>query len=155
MKSPKFASSVLVILILMISVSGSAATAFQKSGEKPDPSRMRVMTFNIRYNNPGDQENAWPNRKKMAASMFRFHHVDLVGVQEALQGQIDDLAALLPEYGWVGVGRDDGKSRGEFSAIFYRKDRYTALENSTFWLSETPETVGSKGWDGFAIARVR
>ncbi|HXG63584.1 MAG TPA: endonuclease/exonuclease/phosphatase family protein [Blastocatellia bacterium] len=105
------------------------------------------MSFNIRYNNPGDGQNAWPQRKRMVASMFRFHRADLVGVQEALKDQIDDLETLLPEYGWCGVGRSDGKLGGEFSAIFYHKGRFDLLESSTFWLSETPQVAGSKGWD--------
>ncbi len=119
----------------------------------PDDARVRVMTFNIRYDNPNDGENAWPRRKEMVASMIRFHHADLVGVQEALRGQIDALAGLLPEYAWFGVGRDDGRDKGEFSAIFYRRDRFTRLDGQTFWLSETPEVIGSKSWDA-AITRV-
>ncbi len=114
---------------------------------------LRVMSFNIRYNNPRDSANAWPNRKDMAASMIRFHHADLAGLQEALKGQIDDLVERLPEYGWFGVGRDDAKEEGEFSAIFYRRDRFELLEESTFWLSEEPEVIGSKGWDA-AITRI-
>jgi len=104
------------------------------------------MTFNIRYDEPRDKENAWPNRKELVASMIRFHHADLVGVQEALERQMRDLEKLLPEYSWVGVGRDDGKAGGEFSAILYRKARFSNLESSTFWLSETPDVPG-KGWD--------
>ncbi len=107
---------------------------------------VRVMTFNIRYDNPGDGDDAWPHRKDMAASMIRFHDTDVAGVQEALRGQLDDLASRLPEYAWFGVGRDDGRDAGEFSAIFYRTDRLELLDESTFWLSETPEKPGM-GWD--------
>ena len=114
---------------------------------------LRVMSFNIRYNTARDSANAWPHRKDMAASMIRFHHADLAGLQEALKGQIDDLVERLPGYGWFGVGRDDGREKGEFSAIFYRKDRFELLEESTFWLSEEPEVIGSKGWDA-AITRI-
>ena len=110
------------------------------------------MTFNIRYDEPLDKENAWPHRKELVASMIRFHQADLVGVQEALERQMSDLEKLLPDYAWVGVGRDDGKSAGEFSAIMYRKARFSRFESSTFWLSETPD-VPSKGWDA-AYARV-
>ncbi len=110
------------------------------------------MTFNIRYDEPQDKENAWPNRKELVASMIRFHHADLVGVQEALASQLRDLEKLLPEYSWVGVGRTDGKAAGEFSAILYRRSRFKQLESSTFWLSETPE-VSSKGWDA-ALPRI-
>jgi endonuclease/exonuclease/phosphatase family metal-dependent hydrolase len=110
------------------------------------------MSFNIRYDEPRDKENAWPNRKELVAALIRFHHADLVGVQEALKGQLDDLNSLLPEYGWVGVGRSDGKAGGEFSAILFRKDRFNPLESSTFWLSLTPN-VPSKGWDA-ALPRI-
>ena len=114
---------------------------------------LRVMSFNVRYNTPSDSANAWPYRKDLAASMIRFHHADLAGLQEALKGQIDDLVERLPGYGWFGVGRDDGQEQGEFSAIFYRRDRFEPLEGSTFWLSEKPDSVGSKGWDA-AITRI-
>ena len=104
------------------------------------------MTFNIRLNLASDGPNAWPHRKEAVASMIRFHDADLVGLQEALPEQLEDLDALLPGYGRFGVGRA-ADLRGEFSAILYRKDRLEILEQDTFWLSETPEVAGSKGWD--------
>ena len=107
---------------------------------------IRVMTFNIRLNSPRDGLNQWVNRREFAASMIRFHRADIAGLQEALKGQVDDLGALLPEYGWFGVGRDDGREAGEYMAVFYRKDRFQVMEQSTFWLSETPEHV-TRGWD--------
>ena len=82
-----------------------------------DVRSLRVMTFNIRYNEPRDKENAWPNRKEKAAGVIRFHKADLVGVQEALVGQLKDLEALLPDFAWCGVGRDDGRDKARFSAI--------------------------------------
>ena len=114
---------------------------------------LRVMTFNLRYDNAGDGPNAWPNRKAWVAQLIRFHDADAVGVQEALAGMLADLDTLLPEYSRVGVGRTDGKAAGEFSAILYKRDRLEALESHTFWLSPTPEVVGSKGWDA-ALERV-
>lgn len=104
------------------------------------------MTFNIRYNEPKDGVNAWTNRKTKVADVIRFHKADLIGVQEAQYNQLKDLEELLPDFAWRGVGRD-GANEGEFSAILYRKSRFRSLENQTFWLSETPEKVGSKGWD--------
>ncbi|MDQ3322540.1 MAG: endonuclease/exonuclease/phosphatase family protein [Acidobacteriota bacterium] len=104
------------------------------------------MTFNIRYNEPRDGVNAWANRKTRVADVIRFHKADLIGVQEAQNNQLKDLEKLLPDFAWRGVGRD-GDNNGEFSAILYRKSRFKLLENQTFWLSETPEKVGSKGWD--------
>ena len=114
---------------------------------------LRVMTFNIRYNNPNDGEHAWPNRKERVGSLIRFHQADLIGMQEVLKNQIDDLESLLPGYSWTGVGRDDGKEAGEFSPIFYRTDRFQLTDNGTFWLSETPNVIGSKSWDA-AITRI-
>lgn len=107
---------------------------------------LRVMTFNIRYDNPEDGENAWVHRRDHVVSMIRFHKADVVGLQEALAGQLDYLASRLPEFNWLGVGRDDGNREGEFTAIFYRKDRLTSTRDSTFWCSETPGRPGL-GWD--------
>ncbi len=114
---------------------------------------LRVMSFNIRYDNPRDSGNAWPNRKDWVAALVRFHGADVVGVQEALAHMLTDLDARLPGFARVGVGRADGRTNGEFSAIFYRTDRLALLDSGTFWLSPTPEVAGSKGWDA-AIERV-
>ena len=114
---------------------------------------IRVMTFNIRYDEPRDGVNAWPNRKEKVASVIRFHKADLVGVQEALLRQLKDLEGLLKDFAWCGAGRDDGKEKGEFSAILYRKSRFKLLDTRTTWLSETPLVPGSKGW-GANYARI-
>jgi endonuclease/exonuclease/phosphatase family metal-dependent hydrolase len=107
---------------------------------------LRVMTFNIRYDNPDDGENAWPHRKDFVASTIRLHLADVVGVQEALEHQLEDLMEMVPEMSWVGTGRNaDGG--GEFSAILYSSERLEVLEHDTFWLSETPDVPGSQSWD--------
>lgn len=139
-------------LIALLIVLGLLTAGAAKASQSKAPTYIRVMSFNIRYDEPRDGVNAWPNRKKLVASLIRFHHVDIIGVQEALKGQLDDLSALLPEYAWLGVGRGDGKSAGEFSAILYLRSRFKSLESSTFWLSETPD-VPSKGWDA-ALPRI-
>ena len=108
---------------------------------------LNVMTFNIRYSTLSDSQNAWPYRKEFAASEILFHQVHVLGVQEALQSQMDDLQARLKAYKHIGVGRDDGKQKGEYSAIFYDTTRLQQLQSSTFWLSEDPTAVGKKGWD--------
>ncbi len=138
----------IAILILLFSLpfvfctqGHNTRTAFSE-----DDAALRVMTFNIRQNVPADGQNAWPHRKTYAASMIRFHKADLAGLQEVLRNQLDDLTQLLPEYGWFGVGRDDGKDAGEFMTIFYRKDRVQVLEQQTFWLAETTDKP-VKGWD--------
>ncbi|MEX0939608.1 MAG: endonuclease/exonuclease/phosphatase family protein [Pirellulales bacterium] len=133
-----------VILALAI-LAGVWQSARAQEAERSSAEPLRVMTFNIRYNNPGDGENAWPHRKQHAASMIRFHKADVVGLQEALQDQLDDLAAELPQFAWCGVGRDDGKRAGEFSAIGYRTERLELLDSSTFWYSPTPDEP-SRAW---------
>ena len=114
--------------------------------------QVNVMTFNIRYNNPGDGADAWPHRKDMVADVIR-KQADIAGLQEAQFDQIEDLEKRLPNFKWYGVGRDDGKKKGEFCPIFYRADRFEVLQKQTLWLSETPEVPGSKGWDT-AITRL-
>lgn len=114
---------------------------------------LNVMTFNIRFNNPKDSANAWPNRKDYAASQVLFHHTHILGVQEALNDQILDLQDRLKQYKYIGVGREDGKTKGEYSAIFYDTTRLRLLEGSTFWLSENPTVVGKAGWDA-ALPRI-
>ncbi len=114
---------------------------------------LNVISFNIRYDNPDDGPNAWPNRKSLAAGVFRDRRVDVAGLQEALIEQIRDLEAALPEYAWTGVGRADGRERGEFSPIFYDKNKLVLSDHGTFWLSETPEVPGSIHWDN-AITRI-
>jgi len=108
--------------------------------------QMNIVTFNIRFNNPGDGINAWPNRIEMVTGLLRFHEADIFGMQEALIGQIEDIQKELPEYQWFGTGRDDGKEAGEFSPIFYNTEKFILIENGQFWLSETPEKPGL-GWD--------
>jgi len=111
-----------------------------------------VASYNIRFNNPKDGINAWPNRKDMVKSLVRYHGFDLFGVQEALRGQLNDLAEMN-EFAFLGKGRDDGKEAGEHSAIFYKKDRFNVLDSGDFWLSETPDKPG-KGWDATCCNRI-
>lgn len=111
-----------------------------------------VGTYNVRYNTPNDGINAWPNRKEDVKALIRYHEFDIFGVQEALRGQLNDIAEL-PEFAFFGAGRDDGKEAGEHSAIFYKKDRFKVQESGNFWLSETPEKP-SKGWDAKCCNRI-
>lgn len=145
-----FMKKILLTIVTIVFLISSADFSFSQN--KNDKS-VRVMTFNIKYNEPRDGENAWEFRKQKVADVIRFHKADLVGVQEALVGQLKDLETLLPDFAWCGAGRTDGKTSGEFSAILYRKDRFKLLETNTFWLSETPAQAGSKSWDA-AITRI-
>lgn len=119
----------------------------------PAQQPVRVMTFNIRLNTASDSLNAWPYRKDLVASQILFHQIELLGVQEALHDQMLDLQQRLPQYKTVGGGRDDGQTKGEYSAIFYDTTRLQLLANDMFWLSETPTAIGLKGWDA-AITRI-
>ena len=107
---------------------------------------LSVMTYNIKLDYPKEGENSWTNRKPFFINLIKFHEPDIFGVQEALPNQMKDMDSLLPQYGFVGVGRDNGKDEGEYSAIFYNKEKFKVLKSSTFWLSQTPDQV-SMGWD--------
>lgn len=107
-----------------------------------------VMTYNIRYDNPDDSLNNWKYRKERVANSILFYDADILGTQEVLHNQMEDLRESLPGYESIGVGREDGKEKGEYSALFYKKSRFSVIDAGYFWLSETPDVAGSKGWDG-------
>lgn len=114
---------------------------------KDSDAQLNVMSYNIRYDNPGDKDNQWKFRRDLAAGLVRFHDTDVFGAQEVLHNQLMDLMDRLPEFGYVGVGREDGKTKGEYAPIFYRKDRFSVEKSGNFWLSEDIDAVGQKGWD--------
>lgn len=130
--------AILLIFLLFVSVTSSAQN-------------LKLITYNIRYDNPNDGENAWPNRKEYLFSQLAFYEPDVLGIQEALPHQVTEMASALSSYTYVGTARD-GAGKGESSNIFYKKDRFQLLQHNTFWLSETPEKI-SKGWDA-ALNRV-
>lgn len=110
---------------------------------------LNVASFNIRLNSKKDykKHNGWNERKQYVCDLINLEAFDVFGVQEARKPQLNNMLAMLPDYEYIGVGRDDGKSRGEFCPVFYRKDKFKMLNGGTFWLSETPDEV-SRGWDG-------
>lgn len=114
---------------------------------------VNVMTYNIRLDTKADGINEWSNRIEKVSGLIKEYNPDLLGVQEALHKQMMDLKSNLTEYDFVGVGRDDGKEKGEYSALFYKKDKFEVIAQNTFWLSETPTIPGSKSWDA-AITRI-
>lgn len=114
---------------------------------------LSVMTFNIRYGTANDGENRWERRQGLVLGIIAERDADVVGLQEALAFQIDEITAAHPGYGVIGVGRDDGRTRGEQAAILYRTERFAVDASGTFWLSDTPEVVASKSW-GNGITRV-
>jgi endonuclease/exonuclease/phosphatase family metal-dependent hydrolase len=145
-------ASVCLVLVVGCRVPASSHAVVDPASRAP-ALPLRIMTFNVRYDTPSDGANAWPHRRDWVAALIRFHAPDAVGVQEALAHMLSDLDARLPGFARVGVGRADGGTRGEFSAILYQTDRLELLDSGTFWLSPTPEVAGSKGWDA-AIERI-
>jgi endonuclease/exonuclease/phosphatase family metal-dependent hydrolase len=116
------------------------------------PSVIRVMTYNIRFDNPGDGVNRWGNRREALLNQIRFHNPDIICIQEGLHNQVEQITGNLSVYKMRGKGRDDGATGGEYSAVFFRDDRFEALADSTFWLSPTPSVPG-KAWDA-ALPRI-
>ena len=107
---------------------------------------IELITYNIRMNTSIDGDHAWPQRRADVINLLKFHRAEIFCVQEALPGQMDDLAEAFPDFAYEGVGRDDGIRLGEYSAVFYNLDRFKKEDGGTFWLSETPDEC-SFGWD--------
>jgi endonuclease/exonuclease/phosphatase family metal-dependent hydrolase len=120
---------------------------------KSEQNRIKVMTLNIRYDNTGDSINAWPNRSSQVCSFILNEKPDLIGMQEVLWHQYEVLDSVLKEYASAGVGRTDGAKAGEMNPVFFRKERFDMVRTITFWLSDTPEIPGSKGW-GASLPRI-
>ena len=106
---------------------------------------LKLMTYNIRLDIDSDGKNNWSHRKDFFTSQIQFYEPDIFGIQEAKPNQVIDVASVLSQYNFIGIGRD-GIGQGESSNIFYNKERFKVLQNNTFWLSETPDII-SKGWD--------
>ena len=111
-----------------------------------DKDTTSVMTFNVRYDNPEDSAFVWKNRAGQVCDFLINEKPDLIGMQEVLWHQYEILDSALTDYSSVGVGRNNGIKAGEMNPIFYRKDRFELVRTITFWLSDTPEVPGSKGW---------
>lgn len=109
---------------------------------------INYATFNIRYRNTDDGVNSWENRRDSLAHFIALQQLDIIGMQEVLHQQRLDMQQLLPDFDYVGVGRDDGRTKGEYAPIFYRRSRFKVLDSGTFWLSQHPNRVGFIGWDG-------
>ena len=140
----RHARSAFLVLVLI-----QAAASFTLAQRQP----IMVMSFNIRFGTAKDGENEWTRRRAQLFDLVREQNADVVGLQEALDFQIDEIVASVPEYATIGVGRDDGRARGEFAAILFRKERFRVAEAGTFWLSDTPTVPGSKTW-GNNITRI-
>lgn len=110
---------------------------------------LQVMSFNVRTDTSYDKELQWQYRRDLVARLIE--GIDIAGLQEVQLNQLADLHSRLGNYDYIGIGRDDGREAGEFCPIFYRKDRFTLRDSGHFWLSATPDTPGSKGWDGGCV----
>lgn len=131
------------ILFTMLALLMAISITFAKNADK----EMNVASFNIRMDTSQDGDNQWSNRKDLAANVIKFYNVDIFGAQEVLHHQLTDMLERLPGYDYVGVGREDGKTKGEYSPIFYQKDRFNVQKSGNFWLAEDMNAIGKKGWD--------
>ena len=113
---------------------------------------LKILSYNIRYDNPDDGINKWEKRKGTIINYIKTNAPEIIGMQEVLNNQLIDLQSYLNEYKTVGVGREDGKTKGEYSPILFKTSKLKLIKFDTFWLSETPEKV-SKGWDA-ALERI-
>jgi endonuclease/exonuclease/phosphatase family metal-dependent hydrolase len=133
--------------LLILVLSAAAPTGAQERAP------LTVMTFNIRYGTANDGENRWALRKDFLIDVMKEQNADLVGLQEALADQIDEIVAGIPAYGVIGVGRNDGARKGEYAAILFRRDRFQISDAGTFWFSDTPSVIASTSW-GNRITRI-
>ena len=113
---------------------------------------VKMMTYNLKFDDTGDEVNNWDRRKNEVIGLLKFYEPEIIGTQEGLKHQIDQIDRSLKNSSYVGVGRDDGEHQGEFTAIFVDTTRFSILDENTFWLSETPDEP-SRGWDA-AIKRI-
>lgn len=120
--------------------------------QKQTENTYKAMTYNIRYDNPDDGADNWHQRKAELTTQILKQAPDILGIQEGLAHQVTYLDSMLTQYAYVGVGREDGKTQGEYAALFYDTKKWHCLQNGTFWLSETPDTI-SIGWDA-ALERI-
>ena len=127
----------LLLILLGLFIVFNSCTDYNK--------KINLMTYNIRLNTETDSINKWDNRKEGIVNLIKEENVDVFGIQEALPDQIEYLSNQLKDYDYVGEGRDGGNS-GEYSAIYYKRERMNLVKTETFWLSETPE-IPSMGWD--------
>jgi endonuclease/exonuclease/phosphatase family metal-dependent hydrolase len=135
----------LFLLILILTVAGCGGRTRQRS--------IKVMTFNIRYDNPADSINSWPNRASLVCDFLKKEKPDLLGLQEALWYQYEQIDSAISGYSSLAKGRDDGKKQGEMNPVFYSVNRFEYKNGNTFWLSSTPSKAGSRGW-GASLPRI-
>ena len=147
-----FVLALLLVGNLAMGASGASAAANAEK-EKASEMELRVMTYNLRYlNNSDPSPHTWEERLPTIGQLIHKEKPDIFGTQEAVYAQIKDLDDELPQYEWIGLGREGG-SKGEYMAVFYNANRFTPVEYDHFWLSDTPDVIGSKSW-GNTIPRM-
>jgi endonuclease/exonuclease/phosphatase family metal-dependent hydrolase len=145
-RNPSFPFVDCSVLTLAVVCCLGLANAQSLSVENATPSALKVTTYNLKFASP-NPPNAWPARRLLMRDVIQQAAPDLIGTQEGLYGQLRDIAGDLPDYNWIGLGREGG-SRGEFMAVLYRKSRFEPLAYDHFWLSDTPGVIGSNTWGG-------
>ena len=133
----------LLTLILIFNGCGSRSSMQQSAEEARE---LRMMTYNIKYDNPDDSLNSWDQRREKVTGLLQYHQPDIIGTQEGLLHQLNDIKESIDRYDWLGKGRKDGSKEGEFSAILYDRTKLHAKSDTTLWLSPTPGQP-SQGWD--------
>lgn len=119
----------------------------------PAQVRFRLMSYNMRYDNPDDGDNRWEIRRETLTNLLQYHAPDFIGAQELLDHQLTYVLSRLPGYATTGVARTDGKKQGEYACILYNTRAFRLIEAQTFWLSPYPDSVGLPGWDA-ALERI-
>lgn len=143
---PRSLTAVFLLAIALMTQAGGLPAQEKASGPAVN-TPIKVMSFNIRYGAAKDGENHWKHRSYLVAETIRMFDPDLLGTQEVLKFQAEFLKKQLPEYGFHGVGRQDGTENGEYVPVMYKKERFELIDSGHYWLSETPEDAGSKSWD--------
>ena len=143
----------MTVFTLLLSLCAVPVPALLPSQAAPQAAPLTVMTFNIRYGTASDGDNRWTARREQLFALLREQRADVVGLHEALHGQIEEILQAVPGYAYVGVGRSDGRQAGEYAAILYRTARLQARRSDTFWFSDTPGVVKSASW-GNQIERI-
>jgi len=137
----KISISFKLLLLILLSMQSCVLSLYAQAID------LNILTYNIRYANPGDAPNTWVNRKQAVFSNIKSVNPAIFGIQEALAEQVVDFENAFPDYTRVGVGRDNGNEAGEFSPLFFNSLNFKLNASSTFWLSKTPHIPGSRGWD--------
>jgi len=146
--------ALLIVAFAAASCASSPSLPSDSADVRPDDSApLRVMSFNIRYGTARDGDNAWPLRRDLVLRVIRDFDPTVLGIQEGLRFQLDQVEDDFPQFAEIGVGRDDGIEAGEYSAILYDQRRLAVLDSGTFWLSDTPEVIASTSW-GNGITRI-